>query len=40
MNPLVKFGIAGAIIAAVIAASFISTPETNQTHDMATNFYN
>src|SRR5579863_5162632 len=35
MNPLVKFGIAGAIIAAVIAVSFVSTPETSPTHSMA-----
>jgi len=28
MNPIIKFGIAGAIIAAVIAVSFISIPET------------
>ncbi|MGB6463256.1 MAG: ABC transporter substrate-binding protein, partial [Nitrosotalea sp.] len=37
MNPMVKFGIAGAIIAAVIAVSFIVTPETDESHHMATN---
>ena len=37
MSPIVKFGIAGAIIAAVIAASFVATPQTNEIHHMATN---
>ncbi len=31
MNPIVKFGIAGVIIAAVVVASFISVPQTAQT---------
>ena len=32
MNPRVKFGITGAIIAIVVAASFISTPGSTQKH--------
>ncbi len=40
MNPIVKFGIAGAIIAVVIVASFISTPEAAQNHYTTTNSSN